>query len=145
MSLVLTPVGSDNFTRANVNPLISPWALDSHGDPALQVVSDVCAPASTSTSGQLFTTTLPNDQYASVTIASLTNFSEMALGVRITDTGSTIFHLGYVFAFASNGNWSLYSSGSLIANGVGLTINIGDVFTLAVVLPANLDSQGLVF
>jgi hypothetical protein len=42
MSLTLTPLQTDSFNRANVNPLTAPWALDIANDFGFQISSDIC-------------------------------------------------------------------------------------------------------
>lgn len=134
MGLQLTQLASDNFTRANVNPLSSPWSLDAYGDPGLQIVSDFCEPINTEGySQQYYSYSLPNDQYASVTVHALSYL--VFVGVRMTDNDSSDEPYscpGYIFRTYS-GYWQVFANGNVILSGSGITVNPGDVFTIAVV------------
>jgi hypothetical protein len=143
MSLTLTPLQSDNFQRANQNPLVSPWEPDLHGDSPLQVVSDTCEGAGTNGNAMIFSYTggLPNDQYASVTLAEApTVNSGFGCIVRLTDNASNPYgqSTGYRFAAVMSGagggaaNWGVYWEFGLLASGTA-TVAAGDVWTLAVV------------
>src|ERR1700689_2028200 len=131
--LTLTPLSSDNFTRANEDPLSQGgnWVVDGFGDPALQIVSDVCEGTSSSGfSAELYTgVTLPSGQYSQVTLnTALVTFLNAMLGSRLTDNGSSFRSLpGYVLEVEGNGSWFLDSNGSFILGGSGLTFSIGDV------------------
>jgi hypothetical protein len=138
MSITLTQLAVDNFTRASINPLQAPWAIDTHGDPGLQITSDVCEPTVTSgANGQIYEYSggAPADQYASVTVASLSSNGAVDLFVRLTDNGSSLVNLpGYRFTFGGDGSWELFTPvGGLLLSGTGLTISVGDVFTIAAV------------
>jgi hypothetical protein len=137
MSLNLTPIASDNFTRANENPLSQGgnWTLDTFGDAPLEIVSDLCQSTTVfSNAGEFYSgVSTPNDQYASMTISFPTNGGENLLN-RATDNGSTLTSLpAYrLIVFNFTGGWELFAATSLIASGPS-TVASGDVWTLAVV------------
>jgi hypothetical protein len=138
MTVVLTQFASDNFNRANEDPLKSPpWVVDSFGDPSLQIISDICeATAGSSYNGELYTgTSLPNNQYASATLkVALPAAGGLMVGVRMTDNGVTIPSMsGYMFRVNNGGGWTMTAGGLQIASGSGLTISAGDVYTIAAV------------
>ena len=70
MGLTLTQLASDNFNRANVSPLQSPWAIDTFGDPGIRIVSDVCEATTNAECTQLYEYAggNTNDGSASVTV-----------------------------------------------------------------------------
>ena len=81
--ITLTQLASDNFQRANENPLAHPpWSTDSFGDAGLKIASDICE--ATTTGGgtdcvELYTgQTLPNNQYASFTFATTPHTGSIA-------------------------------------------------------------------
>jgi Putative Ig domain len=135
MSLTLTQLAADNFQRANVNPLVSPWAATTYpGNQGLQIISELCA----GVGWQFYDYDLPNDQYVSATIAALpADENGFMLWARATDGGeSTALIPGYkleVFNNGSDGVWRLDVPGNNFFYNDGLTINPGDVFTLAAV------------
>lgn len=139
--LTLTPLASDNFQRANENPLSQGgnWSVDSHNDAPLQIVSEVCESTASFVEGaELYTggISIPNDQYASVTVGTFANNGPgLVVGVRITDNGSNYISLpGYEFFFeATVQNWSVRYEDNVILSGSGFTASPGDVFTIAVV------------
>jgi hypothetical protein len=137
MSLTLTQLASDNFQRANVNPLVSPWAAPSITQ-GLAIVSEVCEGPGEYGGWQFYDYDLPNDQYASATIATLPEDENgFMLLVRATDNGGNVVTIpGYlleVFQFPGNCEWELRIPGSEILSGSVAAINPGDVFTLAAV------------
>jgi hypothetical protein len=140
MSLTLTQLASDNFQRANVSPLTSPWTLASVGSqPGLQIVSELCEGGEFGAAQFYIFADLPNDQFASGTVAALpTDENGFMLFVRVTDNGSTLNTWpGYkmeVFNNGSDGEYGVFTPASGgILSGSGLTINPGDVFTLAAI------------
>jgi hypothetical protein len=139
MSLTLTPLQSDNFQRANVSPLTSPWATDEDNDVGFQIVSQICEPQLQSDWCGMFYTyaSTPNDQYCSATLAAaLGTSSFLDLKVRATDNHSVFVDIpGYRFHIAAAGTWDVYvdtaSSHAVLLSGSGLTISAGDVYTIA--------------
>jgi hypothetical protein len=137
MGLTLTQLASDNFQRANVNPLTSPWALDEYGDTGLEIVSEICQPPATFTDcAQLYEYAggTPNDCYASVTIQAGPGGTAFGyIGVRLTDNGSEFFNLpGYTVQIIEGNFYWIYAGATLIANG-SLAVSSGDVVVLAVI------------
>lgn len=139
MPLTLTPLASDNFTRANENPLSQGgnWSVDTHGDKPLQLLNDLCEGTATLTGnvGLYVGYSLPNDQYVSVTENHTDSTGDFYVGCRVTDTGVIYFNLpGYLFAIIPGTGWNVkYENGSSLLSGSSLIINSGDVFTIAVV------------
>lgn len=137
---ILSKLYSDNFQRVN-NPLAAPWATDLHGDAGLKIVSSVCVPE---TDGgdciEMYSTSsaLPNDQYATATIGTLTGaslFSNVRMLIRGGDTdspGGMPSMNGYSLLVASTGVWHVQETGGNILSGSGLVIASGDQFTLAI-------------
>jgi hypothetical protein len=137
MSLTLTPLATDNFTRTNVSPLASPWTLNIAGDAGLQIVSNLCEGTSNDAyCGQFYDyADLPDDQYASITVAQMGSEGSFEMFVRSTDTGVTFGSqdtTGYLFTYY-NGRWSVGSvvGGPLMSG--PMTVNSGDGCTLAAV------------
>jgi hypothetical protein len=142
MPLTLNPLGSDNFTRANENPLSQSgnWVTDSFGEPALQIVSDVCEGTAVDTDnnvGIYSGVSLPNDQYASMMLVAKPSGVESSAqaGIRVTDNGSAWGNNlpSYVLTVGGNNVWFVNAGTSTIMSGSGLTISAGDVFTIAAV------------
>jgi hypothetical protein len=139
MGLNLTQLGSDNFTRLNENPLSQSgnWVLDSYGDPALKIVSELCTSTTTNVCAELYTgVSVPNDQYAQATSAdSLSqSFEGIEIAIRLTDNGSTFISLpAYRLEIFGNGQFELFAGSSYVGGQTGLTISAGDVFTVAVI------------
>ena len=141
MSVFLTQLASENFQRAPESPLQSPpWSLDTFGDVGLKIISNgVCELSSNGgLNVELFTgQALPNDQYASFIVATTTGSAEYIAAIRITDNGNPGLSLpGYtlrVSDLSGTVGWTIFRQGGQIASGSGLTLNVGDVFVLAVV------------
>ena len=138
MSLVLTPLASDNFTRANENPLANPpWSLDIHGDTGLQVIGNVCEAIATSLfCSELYTgTAVPADQYSQFTLATTLTSGSVLCGVRTTDNGQSTTNMpGYTLFVSSAGFWQISDragSGTLATG--SLTASAGDTFVLAAI------------
>jgi hypothetical protein len=135
-SVTLTPLFSYSFNRANVNPLTAPWSIDSASDTGLQIISDLCRSASLGSNGiQVYGNSLPNDCYASATIGSALA-TYIGIGIRQTDGG---YHTsqdwpGYLLLVLGT-SWLLVQGnyGGTIASGSGLTVNSGDVFSVAAI------------
>jgi len=135
MALTLTPLATDTFQRANVNPLVSPWTLDTAGDPGLQIVSDLCEGAA-GEGGQFYDYDLPDDQYVSITVAAMGSECLFQIFVRTTDTGIAWGEqdtVGYRLEY-SGGEWLITTPlGGVLISGSGLAVSPGDTFTLAAV------------
>jgi hypothetical protein len=140
--LFLSQLASDNFFRTNESPLSSPpWSVASNAiQPGLQIVSHICQGSAINVdSVELYTgVSLPNDQYASATLAAgITGNANVAMGIRTTDNGSSENNMpGYFVRVTGNSNgglWQVFNPGSLILSGSGLTVSSGDVFTFAAI------------
>jgi hypothetical protein len=139
MPLTLNPLGGDTFSRANENPLSQGglWTQDTAGDPTLQLVSDVAELTSAvgGSNASLYSgVSLPNDQYASATLAVVVAVESVGyVAIRLTDNGSSFASLpSYVFGIELGGGWRVLYEGSVILSGT-TTYSIGDVITIAVV------------
>jgi hypothetical protein len=142
MSLILTPIASDNFTRANESPLASPPWSTVTGFNSLQVVSNVCEPTTNATeNGEEYTNvTLPANQYASATLGALTSNSAYFLHARcqsitslkscyrLTVNPVTGSSQAYIQSIDGSGNATL-----LLLLNSGLVISSGDVWSIACV------------
>jgi len=136
MSIILTPQFTDSFHRADENPLANPpWSVAA-GTPSLQIVSDACQASDIAFNGNVYEGAVPDDQYASVTIASLTNNPELLLYVRqsgdLQRTSGTFYQLLVFLAF---GSFDVFQSptNNFLLGVSGLTIAVGDVWTLAAI------------
>jgi hypothetical protein len=162
MSLILTPLASDNFQRANESPLASPpWSapVGFFSGYGLQIINNLCElqTAGPYNSGIEFYTgaSAPNDQYCS---ARLTNLSAgwvplitglLALGVRTVGPVNNLFlGTGYYAQLSNQGSgWGASSNGyasltvvindsydgPLDADISGFQMNPNDVYVWAVV------------
>jgi hypothetical protein len=100
----VTQLATDNFTRADANPISGPWTVAS-GSPRVQILSNVASAALTTPPEFAFNTsaTWPADQYSEITAGTLTDTSwYIGPAVRLDATAQ----YGYVF---------LYSAGSHVA------------------------------
>lgn len=143
MSLTLTQTASDNFTRANENPLAHPpWTQNSTN--ALQVVSNLCETTSVSSGEfEIYSgTTLAANQYAGATFGAAPALNDSALYIFIRDQFSSSAELTadcYALALICDGTSSsltLYAcngSPTAIASLSSLTVSSGDVWDLAAV------------
>jgi hypothetical protein len=145
-------LASDNFTRANENPLSDGgnWTT-LPGSNALEISSDLCQSATAGGMGigsaaYWNAITPPTDQYSSITVATISNLNgngtDAAAVVRVQSGSSSIYYEGGVGAQQSGttglGN-SCYlwigkvdvSSETELAQAVAVA-NIGDVFNLTV-------------
>jgi hypothetical protein len=86
MSITLTPLFTDDFHRANENPLANPpWSLPV-GSNTLQIVSDVCE-CTQDSCNNTYEGALPDDQYASATIAGFVAANNPQLRVYVRQSG----------------------------------------------------------
>jgi hypothetical protein len=136
----LTPLFSDNFTRANVSPLTSPWAIDTAGDAGLKIVSDHCqnVGGANSEGVQLYEETLPNDQYASATVgATFPSAAALNIMARTTQNVISFFSTnwpGYKFQIYGSNAYLYCSTGGLLGFvPIVPGVSIGDTFTIAIV------------
>jgi hypothetical protein len=136
----LTQLASDNFNRANENPLSQggKWSVNFAADP-LQIVSNACEVATLSAScvetytGQA----LPNDQFTSITIKSLIagNFPQAQIFAR--SNGGVLFSTLTAYQLLlsiSSSALFLYAwvngTRTAIISSFPITISAGDVWTL---------------
>lgn len=151
MSMV--QIVSDNFTRANENPLSDGgnWTIPAHGGGGgLKIVSDLCEPTANATSGFEYWSaaisapsgTFPNDQYAEATVTTLTtpgtNDSYIGPMVRMSSGGTGVN--GYIFyAARESGTFKYYilkelnGAATTLAGPTNHAISVGDVFRISVV------------
>jgi hypothetical protein len=136
----LTPLFSDNFTRANVSPLTSPWAIDTAGEASLQIVSDFCqnVGGANSQGVQLYNETLPNDQYASATVgATFPSAAALNIMARTTQNAIPFFSTnwpGYKLSIYGSNAYLYCSTGGLLGFvPIVPGVSIGDTFTIAIV------------
>ncbi len=147
MSLNLVQLAADNFQRANENPLSDGglWAAPTGGASGLQIVSELCQSAASSSSdyaGQYFNgAPLPEDQYASLTLATFENGSDASVAMYVRAAGSNqgqpISGYSLVLAISAQdsgvgANFGV-SGGGIPFNSTLVTFSEGDVWTLAAV------------
>lgn len=88
----MTQLASDDFNRADVNPLSpvsAPWVRAQSADNTFQVLSNLCAPQAVGADSSCVyaTVTWPNDQYSQATIsASAGGGSATGVGVIVRGT-----------------------------------------------------------
>jgi hypothetical protein len=139
MSLTLTQTNSDNFTRANESPLVTPpWTVVGQG---LQIVSNLCeATVVSGNDTEVYSgTALAADQYAAATISNMSaDGSDIFLFVRLQANNND--NSGYELLLqkgSASSSYQLFSvtGGSLtsILFSSGITISNGDVWAVAVV------------
>lgn len=132
MTFILTQFASDNFTRADENPLNpANWQSASFGG-NLQVVNNKCEGTSTDTNNsEIYENSLsPNDQYVEVTVpASGTNNSILAVLSRWSPIGPN----GYYYKVTFNGS-ALPQSLPVqpVINSNGSQSNLGSLFNLTI-------------
>lgn len=153
MAIYLNPLGSDSFGYADVSPLPNPpWvpAIGFYSDDVLQVASNLCEVTSSEQGIEYFNITLPDDQYASATLANLGVGANLALGfilIRATSETDSFFSNSYNLLIRNNGTgWGASSAGvallrssnsvsgtTVLGSATGLTLNIDDVWTAVVI------------
>jgi len=94
-------LASDNFNRANENPIAGNWTSGTSTFTDLQIVSNAVRGVTASGDGSAFynAITWPNDQYSEVKIASLAAAPDGGPAVRLSAADKT----GYVFSVDTNG------------------------------------------
>lgn len=141
MALTLTPIATDNFHRADAPTLGANWMVDTVGDPSLTILSDQCVPDATDLFGVNYYSgsATPDNQYGSITLGADASGAGLQLSIR----ASTDFNNGYalivigpisspnsaevIVAISVDGDFNTYSYDQF------LTVNVGDIFTLAAV------------
>ena len=129
----MAQLASDNFTRANENPLnASNWTIPTSLF-SLQIVSNRCEPTTTGTTNQELWTgrSWPNDQYSEVTIQAI----EAGGDTRVVARGSTAAHTNYfvqilgVGASQSVKLWKVIAGAfTQLGTTQTVTVTAGDVF-----------------
>jgi hypothetical protein len=138
MSLILTQLQQELFQYTNRSPLTTPWALDSFNDPGLQVQATIeeCVGTATGPCAQFYNYAggLPNNQYVTVSVQSISATSYVEMMIRVTDTGVVFSSLpGYRFYINGNGTWAILNPFGPLTSGSGVTVSNNDLFTLAAV------------
>jgi len=134
-----TQLATDNFTRANENPLSNSgkWTQVS-GAGTMQVVSNLCEPAATSTVCANYWNALvwPNDQYAEVTAETTTSagFSPGLLAVVRAQSAANSFYYAYIVCGVGDAQISKSVAGTdtTLVSGTIALVTAGDVFRLVV-------------
>ncbi len=145
---ILTTLASDNFQRANVSPLTSPWELDAFSDLALAIESELCVPSVFGDGyqcGQFYSyPALPDDQFCSATITAAALQStggNVRLTLRVRNDNSSEFYAGPGYRLycdldpSGGGSWSLLKDKPgtvLLATGT-TAYNAGDVLIIAAI------------
>jgi hypothetical protein len=137
-SLNFNVLASDNFTRANANPIGGNWSPLVAGQTA-QLLSNAVTSATAGTEGDSYWNALswPNDQWSQVTVGLNTSGSFVGVNVRMNTSGvKTTYRFIIEGATGSSGTYLLHKaiSGTFTTLATGtLTVNVGDTLTLAVV------------
>jgi hypothetical protein len=152
MSIYLTQLGSDNFQRANENPLSQGGNWTENPTPAnypLQIVGEQCVctvggPQDTQDGSIYSGVSLPADQYVAVTVGALKpDELESYIGpnLRFTAIPGQPFEdeLSYML-WVSQGEWIVTGPTSptdynlqILGQGYGITVEVGDIITFAVI------------
>lgn len=103
---------SDDFNRADENPLAAPWIAVNTGSgspfPSLELVSDAVQPTGLDEQAVMFyNETVTSDQFSQVTVASLPSGVDYFVGVVVR---ASYFDGNYYALFASDGYVELYKS-----------------------------------
>lgn len=139
-TLQLQNLASDNFTRANANPIGGNWTPLQSANKA-QIVSNQVESSAAGTQGDSFYNglTWPNDQWSQCIVGPVVGASSyVGADVRMTSTNAfTTYRLAWGGApTGSSGTWFLqkFVAGVYTQLGTGaLTVNVGDVLTLCVI------------
>lgn len=143
--LIFTQLASDNFQRANENPLSQGgnWTEPNgfYGYYPMQLLNNQCVASVAHGEGDANYTgvSFPNDQYAEFKIAALGNVSEgfnFPLAGFVLRWGPTQEHIGYYFLIITNDDGSHSAEvnfGSVGVPTVPVTVSVGDVFRAAVI------------
>lgn len=138
LALNLSQLASDNFTRADVNPIGGNWTPTVAGHTA-QIVSNAVESSSTANQGDSYWNALTwgADQYSTVTAGTVVSGSYIGPNVRQSTSGA---NTAYRFAWGGNTGSSgtyfvqQYVAGVYTQLATGsLTVNVGDTLTLTVI------------
>jgi hypothetical protein len=141
---------SDNFTRANVNPLGGNWSIPTNGGGGgNQIVSNVCEPTATFTSCTSYwnSITFPSDQYSECTNGGLATYGTndaqyVYVCTRISSGGTGPTFYAGVFGIEAADLSHYYivkwinGTQTTLKNGTLSSLNPNDVFRLTVVANA---------
>ncbi len=132
----MTQLATDNFTRANANPIGGNWTT-SPGDAALQIVSNKAAPGANTGYASAYwnAITWPNDQWSEVTLDTENDIAYITAIVRMSGTDQTYYsafcqgplgsgHL-LVIKFVAGSATTLFDSGIVVV------VNSGDILRLS--------------
>ena len=137
----MVPLGSDNFTRADENPLSDggKWTVPADGTP-LQVLSDVCVGTAYARCVEAYTgASLPSNQYAKYRIGALDTFEADSVFLytrfNFSTTQGYVFELDVQAGGPGNGLALLYRDyiGNPLTTPLTITVTTGDVFVLSAV------------
>lgn len=139
LSLQLNTLQSDNFTRANANPIGGSWSPLVTGHTA-QILSNKVTSSTAGTPGDSYfnAQTWPNDQWSQITLGTIGSTSFAGIYVRMGTSG---VQQGYAFVITggtgSSTGWNLqkFVSGTFTSLSTGTIgpVASGDKLTLAVV------------
>ena len=123
-------LASDDFNRANENPITGNWTSGTSTFTDPQIVSNVVQGVTASADGSAFynAITWPDDQYAELKITSLNVPGDGGPAVRLSAADKT----GYIFSVDTNGtqyNIIKYvaGSGTNLSGTIGRTFIVGDI------------------
>ncbi len=132
-------LASDNFNRANENPLNAANWTTITGSQALQVVSNACesAGATSQVARELFTNaTWPNDQYSQCTIISAAVGSILTIYARAsTTTGANNYQFLWTVpagGLGASGTWKIQHGGTQLSTG-SIVLSANDVIAISCV------------
>jgi hypothetical protein len=97
-NLNLAVLATDNFQRANANPIGSPWSRVATAFVESQIVSDVAEPAASTAGNWEYndSVTWPNDQFSQVTLAEMTTTDSAGAMTRASESGINSAYIQYV-------------------------------------------------
>jgi hypothetical protein len=144
VSLYLTQLASDNFQRANENPLNPTiWTpVQAQSGEELQIISDQCTGTFNSNtyfgSEQYTGISWPNNQWAEITLGAYENlagFSEVGIVLRapLYPTGSSAFYILTTQIIAGGTQFNLVGPKGTILQPTGPAISTGDTILTACV------------
>jgi hypothetical protein len=147
LSLNLTTLATDNFARANANPIGGNWTAIASGGGlgGSQILSDVVEPASLANpNGTSYYNAIswPNDQWATITAVALANNSAvLGSGVRENTSGSPNLYLvkwnPSSGQLGQSGVWTMVKrnagTATTLATGTGMVVSASDTITCVVI------------
>jgi hypothetical protein len=146
MSLTLTALASDNFQRANENPLSDGgnWTTPSYATASLELVSDaVQVPGNNGAHEEQYTgVTWPNDQYCKVVLGAVVNPSAQANSINLfcrqSTSADTEYFASLTFKVLTTARvvrlgYKINGTQTIISSNVEVNYATGDVWVFAVV------------